>query len=479
MNDSSSVAAFPRLWSEAKLLPQRHVGALLSVSLATAAWLSQLPYPFWPYWRYAMLAGALLTGASGVLALWLRRREPFEARDVFAGVCLAAFVSYITLQRTVAGDHSLWIFVLPTVLAIFVARDSERALAFSRFELLFIICLLPGVVYLLLMIAGVPLTFASRPAQNARFAAAGVRMLQLPGAVFLERNSQTLPWGGVISRLCGMYDEPGMVGTVAALLLAARGFEVRRWRGVLLYVSGLLSLSLAFVVLAALGFAARTVVTRRWTPLVLAMPVLLCGVFVLGWVTIPRAQTAAPRVVVEAPGGSSEVEALQTRGTKVRQTDQIDNRSQPPMDQLFERYEGSGWTTIVFGIASNASSVYGGASSVWTRILVDHGLLGFVLLLAAFVAYGWSVLRRSGPSLAALVFLGAFALSFYQRPMLWVPYNLVLFFGAAAVLERAAAGRRRRDGGCEVDVRSRVRPPRSSLGLKHPRAYVPANLAYS
>jgi hypothetical protein len=116
---------------------------------------------------------------------------------------------------------------------------------------------------------------------------------------------------------------------------------------------------------------------------------------------------------------------------------------------------------------------------VWTRILVDHGLLGFVLLLAAFVAYGWSVLRRSGPSLAALVFLGAFALSFYQRPMLWVPYNLVLFFGAAAVLERAAAGRRRRDGGCEVDVRSRVRPPRSSLGLKHPRAYVPANLAYS
>ena len=439
MIDSSYAAIIRRHWHTRVPLSQRYVGELLSVSLAAAALLSQLPYLFWSYWQVAMLAGALVTGASGALAVWCRRGERYEMRDILAGLCLAAFATYITVQETVEGDHSMWVFVIPTLIAIFAATGRERCLAFGRFEFVFIVCLIPGIVYLLLMIVGVPLTFSSRPAPNAQFAAAGVRMLQLPGAVFLEGNSQALPWGGVISRLCGMYDEPGMVGTIAALLLAARGYAIRGWRGILLYVSGVLSLSLAFVVLAILGFAARTVVMRDWKPLALAMPVVLCGAFVLGIIEIPPSTTVGPRIVVEAPDGSRNTEALRLGGTKVRQTEQVDNRSQPGMDRLFERYLSSGWATRVFGIASNASSVYGGASSVWTRILTNHGILGFLLLLGAFGGYGWSALRRAGPSFAMVAFLGMFALSFYQRPLLWVPYNLLIFFGAVAVLERKAA----------------------------------------
>lgn len=397
-----------------------------------------------------MLVGALLAGGAGVLVLWIRRGEGIERRDIIVCLCLAAFATYISVQKTVDGGHSMWIFIIPTLVALSAARTAEKALALRRFEALFLVSFVPGVIYLTLMVLGVPLTFSVIQPQNAAYAAHGVRMLELPGAVFFEGNSQSLPWGGVVSRLCGMFDEPGMVGTIAALLLAARGYQVKGMREVALYAVGLLSFSLAFIVLFLLGVAVRLIVRRDWKTALCGVPVVLSGMFVLGAIELPRSevvdiQVEIAEVAEDDAGGSTEsgraAEPLRLDGTRVRQLDQINNRSQPGMDRLFRTYLQSDWTTRVFGIASNASGVYGGPSSIWTRVLTNHGILGFLLLCGPLVGYGWTGVLRASDRFVMALFLASYGLSFYQRPLIWVPYSLVIFFGALAALDSGGDGR--------------------------------------
>ena len=406
---------------------------LFAWAVAVSAWLSLLPYFLWSHREAGLFAAALIVGSAAIDAWWDRRGESFAARDVLAAVGLALFLVYITAQPTVGGGHSPWVFVLPTVAAIFAARGEDRALAFSHFELIFVLSLIPGIITLLLMVAGVPVAFSVRPPPTALFAATGHQILEGFGAVFIDTNSQLLPWGGLLSRLCGMYDEPGMVGTTAALMLAARRFDVRCWRGVLLWIAGTLSLSLAFVVLGLLGFGIRTVTRREWKPTFLAVPVVLGGLLALGILRPTVSDTVVPRVNVTAPSGVAE--PLHFADARVRQVEVVNNRSRPEMDALLQRYLASNWPTLLFGIASDASVVYGGASAVWTRVLTNHGLIGLTLLAVVFVGYAISALRRTPDLLGMAVFLVCFALSFYQRPVIWLPYNLLLFFGAVAVLE--------------------------------------------
>jgi hypothetical protein len=408
---------------------------VLSWCVVASAWLSMAPYFIWGQREPALLAAAVCVGAVGLLAWYAQEWQLPNRRDLLTGGGLALFLTYITAQPTVAGGHAMWVFVLPTLFAVLILPSVVRVTTYRRFELAFLLSLIPGLLYSVAMIAGVDVTFTSRAAPNAQFAAAGIRMLQGAGAVFIESNSQVLPWGGFISRLCGMYDEPGMVGTIAALMLAARAFDVRGPRAVLLWLAGTLSLSLAFVVITLAGLAVRTLATGQRTPVLWGVPVLAAGLFTLG-ILRPPAPDAAPVSHVRVEKAPGVVE--RASGTGVRQTQDINNRSRPEMDALVDKYLAASWKTVIFGVASDASVVYGGASSVWTRVLTNHGVVGLVLLTVVFAGYAASSLRRSGPGLAPLLFFGAFALSFYQRPVIWLPYTLLVFFGASAVLESSA-----------------------------------------
>jgi hypothetical protein len=410
-------------------------GRASAVALAIVAWLSQLPYFMWDHRRLALLGGGVMAGAFALARWWDRRHSRFAKRDVFVALALILFLVYITAEPTTSGGHTYWVFIVPTVLALFISHQRERQLAYGTFEALFALSLIPGLILLALMIIGVPLTFNARPALNPVFAAAGVRILQGPGAIFIESNSQALPWGGVISRLCGVYDEPGMVGTITALMLAVRGFDIRGWRAVVLWLGGVFSLSLAFVVLTLAGVTARIWLAREWRPIGFAVPVLAAGMFAIGaW--RPAAPAVPPTQITIRTNGTAVVPANVNR--EVRQTAIVNNRSLPAMQVLIARYEHSAWKTRIFGIASDASVVHGGVSTVWTRILTDHGLLGFTLLIAAFAGYGLSSLSRARSISVTLLFFGCYWLSFYQRPVIWMPYSLLLYFGALAILERRA-----------------------------------------
>lgn len=416
------------MFRPARLIQAPPGGASLALSLSLSAWLSQLPYFAWSNRELALTIGAAGVSVTAAWALWHRWPGGLGRRDIVTGLLLTIFAVYITAQTTVAGGHALWIFVLPTVAALMVATLEERRRAFHLFEFIFLLSLVPGLFLLALVVVGVPLTLETLTAAN------GTTMLKGPGAVFIESNSQALPWGGFISRLCGMYDEPGMVGTISALMLAVRGFDIRGWRALMLWLAGALSLSLAFVVLVLFGLLLRAVSRRDGRPIVFASLVLIGGLFTICALRFSKPADSVTAVQVERAPGVAE--PIDLEGARVRQTELLNNRSLPQMDQLVERYLAGDWRTILFGIASDASVVHGGASAVWTRVLTNHGVVGFLLLVAAFAGFAATTVRGARDRFTLLVFLGSFALSFYQRPVIWLPYNLLVFFGGLAILEQ-------------------------------------------
>jgi hypothetical protein len=114
------------------------------------------------------------------------------------------------------------------------------------------------------------------------------------------------------------------------------------------------------------------------------------------------------------------------------------------MKVLLVEYWGSNLGTILFGMGSDASVVRGGVSQVWTRHLTNHGIVGFGLLAIGFVAVAFALWRTSKYSPFVALLLLLFALSFYQRPVIWMPYTLlILFCSPYAAMERQGVKEKR------------------------------------
>lgn len=52
-----------------------------------------------------------------------------------------------------------------------------------------------------------------------------------------------------IAQIFGMYDEPGVVGTIAGAILMTRQFNFKKWINIPIFIAGILSFSLFFYVI--------------------------------------------------------------------------------------------------------------------------------------------------------------------------------------------------------------------------------------
>ena len=393
------------------------------VLLAVGCWLSVYPYFLWGD-LWAFIIGAAMAVVGGGLLLLTSSTSKYRGTESWAIIFLTIFILYITLQKKMDGEHALWIFVLPTLWALAIFTEGQRKRCFLLFYSIFTLSLVPSMIAWLWVVAGFPLNFNTTPHLNLLM---GGDLLTLPGIIFDRQNSILLPWGGVLFRLCGMYDEPGMVGTLSALILAGLHFQINDWRSAILFASGIISFTLAFAVLATIGFIGRAIILKKITPLFALIPIFFTAFLTLGFITLPTLPEIQSSITYTKKTGPTKVEFAKVEiGQQIRQTAYFNNRTSPTMARLVNEYWNSDLSTIMFGIASDASVVRGGIGQVWTRILTDHGIVGFSLLFIGCSIYAWVVSRRSGFSPFVILFFGVFALSFYQRPVIWMPYTLII-----------------------------------------------------
>ncbi len=399
------------------------------VLLAATAWLSLDPYFTW-HSRVDLIVSAFGAAVAAALFVVTGHRPP-KGIELAALLAITVFVVYITIQPKTDGGHTRWVGVLPTLWAATLLDDENRRRCLRVFASIFAVSLLPGIFFTLAAAAGVPLTL--RPVDHPNPLMGG--MLMHWNAVFLGHlNSTLLPWGGVLFRLCGVYDEPGMVGTISALLLAAHSYRLFSWRTLIFYVAGVLSFSLAFALLALAGLMGRALFYRFWSSVAAGIPIALAASLTLGFLPITAPPGVVSRINIEASAGR-----LQEFTTRVGPQDRIlrhkglSNRVTPQMQLLIEEYLRAGWRIKVFGIASDATATRGGLGQTISRVYLDHGVFGAVLLFVGIGLFCWHAWRRAGFAIPVGLFAGVFLLSMYQRPVVWLPYALLILIGGLAL----------------------------------------------
>lgn len=211
----------------------------------------------------------------------------------------------------------------------------------------------------------------------------------------------------LLVRFCGPFDEPGVVGTISALILAIGKFNLKDKRLLIVFISGILSMSLYYYGTVAVYYIIYTLtVSRDWK----------AGVFI--------AMLVAAFVILSF-NNEEFYDLFLARLEWNEETGSIagDNRLQDGSMSLLKRYAGT--SAIFFGIGKTDEFLRAtdGEMSLFVTI-IQYGLFFVLTYIYVFVAYGW---RYKRGLVTYLLFLFVLLGCLYQRPSLFQPEYLFLF----------------------------------------------------
>ncbi|WP_028387542.1 hypothetical protein [Legionella fairfieldensis] len=406
---------------------------VIHISMAFLALVSMLPYFTW---KHQTLYFCFSAGAVIVSYFYSKAYNNFDNFNLYSALFFCLFLLYLSCLWTSVHTHKTWYLLIPSMLVLFNLSARDKILAMKVFSFLFAISLVPSIIIWLLMLMAIPLNFNHLEANSIFKIQQNVYYLHYAGSVFQSNTINLLPYGGKLARLVGIYDEPGTVGTFAALFLTVSCFEIKKkWKNVLILTGGILSFSLAFYLMS---LTACCLLKKFKMMVLLGLTGALC--FVMPY--SPLHTRPVPLVQIEnnikKNYNTEKIDLakkinhyLQVKKV-IEYIKQLDNRDSPKMQALFSNYLHGSIGTILFGISSDANSVYDGFSSTWKIILTNYGLTGFVYLLLFLFLYTFVNAGKLKNKREIYTFLLVFIINLYQRPFIWIPSYMLIFVGAIA-----------------------------------------------
>ena len=112
---------------------------------------------------------------------------------------------------------------------------------------------------------------------------------------------------------------------------------------------------------------------------------------------------------------------------RLRYSLNFDDRVRPEMRELFAKYTSSSAMTLLFGLGSDASIIFGAGSAIWISVLTNYGIVGFVWLFILYFTPLVYLLRSGRLDKHVVLFCTLYLMSFYQRPVIWLPAQLLIY----------------------------------------------------
>lgn len=206
-------------------------------------------------------------------------------------------------------------------------------------------------------------------------------------------------------RLCGLFNEPGFYGTIAAFVLCIDRMNLKKWDNLLIFIAGCLTFSMAYF---AIIFIYLVFLTRKRKGVFFVLIALY--VFVLF-------------VLPELDLGPS-VNKLISRFTIEDGQFVGDNRSDEALDDALEVMMNSQEKWLGYG-QGYASTLATGIST-YKIYLINYGIFGFILIFGSLVL---STFRLSQKNAYIVIFLICFYVSVYQRPNIYTVLYFVVLLG--------------------------------------------------
>ena len=313
-------------------------------------------------------------------------------------------------------------------LMLFSVQDHHMLrTVFRRCKTIFAITLVPSLVFYLLGLVGIEMPTVILDAEEGRALSNQYYELILGIAVRIRHTYSNL------NRICGIYREPGFIGTIGALFLAGDRFNLKKRENQIIAVSCVCTFSLAFYLLVAIGFVATRlgkIRNRRRAINALSGVVAILLIYVI-FMSVPFADgtpldTLQERLIITETGLSG------------------DNRFGDSIAAMnaYDQFIRGDFITVLFGYGSDNRVIQGTEMSIWQKVcsykeyIFQFGMVGFVILVSWLI----SMVRlkyRNIPETkkwSVMVLLMVFLISIYQRPDVVRFHYFCLLFGGASNL---------------------------------------------
>lgn len=322
---------------------------------------------------------------GGLLAKGSKLRATLYVLPTIVFVFLSYYDAYI--------PHGFNVLLLTILLMISVLPDRDKIDTFIYYRRFVIISSLVGILCALCYQLGLSFLYREVPYYTGR-------------TIYIDFFVSYFCMQNGIPRLCGLFNEPGYLGTIAALLICADGMNFKHKGNWVLFVAGFLSFSLAFFLLVSFYFVAKSF--RSAKSVIIALFALFILYLLISYAPLPD-------------GVQHIIERLQFRDGDIAG----DNRSNDVLDYAVVSMLSS--KNYMWGYG------YGYASDLTTMVLsyksyiLNFGLAGFALSFGTLL---FAALKDVGKNVPLLLFVICFFISVYQRPNIFcLPYYVILLGG--------------------------------------------------
>jgi hypothetical protein len=208
-------------------------------------------------------------------------------------------------------------------------------------------------------------------------------------------------------RLCGLFNEPGYLGTIVALALIVDRMNLRRPGNAIMFLAGIFTFSFAFWVLILLYMVVRNI--SKPARIIAVICVVFAGLI---YVQNTKFENKSVQFLVER---------FSTQNGKLKG----DNRRTNLYDMLFDKMVRS--DQYMFGRGPNSLQHAGNIMTLsYSTYIYQYGIVGFAILWLVPMVLAVKYSRRN---LQCCIFIMLFFISTYQRPHFYSPLYLTLLFG--------------------------------------------------
>lgn len=379
---------------------QSHKSVILPLALATVFLIALRPVAIIPYFAAFQIISFSITA----IALFDRFHRGVPRHRLHTLFLFCAIFLYFLIPGA-AGKIGFPIAgFFGCALCIVSSRtELKQAFGFSAVAI-FVLCL-PGAFQYLWYISTGDLLGTSTSWSHGAGVVNGYRFL---GNIVTEHLIYE-QFGYRIYRFQGIFDEPGLLGTVCALLLVFRKFQLNSSLSIGLFCYGLASLSLAFVAILIIFVIADTALNRRYKLFAYTMLV-------------------SALLLYQAWDYREELPLISRLAT-AQSIAEIDNRSSSGFDRQFDSFlNRSSTPQILIGNGNAAHTRLNSDASTWRSLLYNYGLIGlglyfYLILSILFQSIVLHGSRAFSPHSATLLI--CIMASFFQRPDIFNP----IYFG--------------------------------------------------
>ena len=214
------------------------------------------PYFFWQW--YGDLLPRIIVTTIIVFYFWKNRRR-MTVKDKKLFYFFVFVWLFYSLNELVKGARLGVVATAPYVLLGLVplVKKDFGKVVFNNFVFLYAIIIGLSMISWILAINGLIPSMGEIGQDNDSMVRQQKSYLVYPLALVSTSNM------GDFLRFFGIFDEPGVVGTIGALILCALRFNMKDWRCVIILMSGLLSTSMFFYVLVGVYWLAELIMVRK------------------------------------------------------------------------------------------------------------------------------------------------------------------------------------------------------------------------